>query len=154
MSDLEQKQLHYLDLFDGVTRSLANADAETCMYNIQRLANTANARGVKVTPEACQMMAKTLRAKGYQGTADENFEVAECLKGPIAQYAERIQAGEISPSVEDIQKVYFAGIIDSCEHPEKPALGHGNINAALCDAVVAVENTQKPSLAVEDTLER
>ena len=55
---------------------------------------------------------------------------------------------------EDIQKVYFAGIIDSCEHPEKPTLGHGNMNAALCDAVVAVENTQKPSLAVADTLER
>ncbi len=154
MSDLEQKQLHYLDLFDGVTRSLADADAETCMYNIQRLANTASARGVKVTPEACQMMAETLRAKGYQGTADEGFEVAESLNGPIAQYAERIEAGEISPSVEDIQKVYFAGVIDCCEHPEKPTHGHGNMNAALCDAVVAVEKTQNPSLAVEEALER
>ena len=156
MTDQERKQTQYLDLFDGVTRSLADLDADECMYNVQRLATTADARGVEITPEAGKMMAETLREKGYKSITDEDFKTPETLNGPVASYPERIQAGELSPSVADIQKLYFANIIYGCEatDQQKPTLGHPNLNAALCEAVVEVQNKLAPQQEVAAGIER
>ena len=144
MTELSKEQIRYLDLFDGVTRGLDEASPAETMYSIQRLQYTARAREVEITPEASQMMADTLRSKGYKSVADDDFELPEVFMNvPVIAIANHVEDGTLCPSEEDLETLYFAHVIDGCETPGH-GLGSGKINEALYDAHCHLRSGKEP----------